>query len=112
MHVGAEVGAAVEAGCAAAAAARLGPFAPTLSPPSLLHDALQPKQFQGIYQGLYEREELRYGSAEGVGVDAEEVEALVRAPGRQQGARWASPGAQGGCREAAHWACLHLAPAP
>jgi hypothetical protein len=40
--------------------------------------ALQPKQFQGIHQALYEREELRYGTAEGVGVDAEEVEVLVK----------------------------------
>lgn len=38
----------------------------------------QPKQFAGIHQALYEREELRFGTAEGVGVDAEEVEALVR----------------------------------
>lgn len=41
---------------------------------------MQPKQFAGIWQGLYEREELRFGGAEGVGVDAEEVEALVRLP--------------------------------
>lgn len=33
--------------------------------------ALQPKQYAGIFQALYEREELRYGTAEGIGVDAE-----------------------------------------
>ena len=50
---------------------------PHLAPPRLP----QPKQFQGIFDSLYEREELRFGSADSIGVDAEEVEALVRAGG-------------------------------
>lgn len=35
--------------------------------------APQPKQFAGIHQALYEREELRFGGPDGIGVDAEEV---------------------------------------
>ncbi|PRW51003.1 NAD(P)-binding Rossmann-fold superfamily isoform 1 [Chlorella sorokiniana] len=42
------------------------------------HFRVPPKQFQGIFDSLYEREELRFGSADGIGVDAEEVEALVK----------------------------------
>lgn len=42
------------------------------------HFRVHPKQFAGIHQSLFEREELRFGSAEGVGVDAEEVEVLVK----------------------------------
>lgn len=49
------------------------------------------KQFAGIHAALYEREELRFGSADGVGVDAQEVEALVREVWRGRSAR-AAPG--------------------
>lgn len=72
-------------------------MAPGPPPPGTLHPApAQPKQFQGIYQGLYEREELRFGSAEQIGVDAEEVEALVRR--RRRGAPAGMPHAAAGCR--------------
>ncbi|KAL4443221.1 hypothetical protein ABPG75_010976 [Micractinium tetrahymenae] len=42
------------------------------------HFRVQPKQFAGIHQALYEREELRFGGPDGIGVEAEEVEVLVK----------------------------------
>ncbi|EFN56689.1 hypothetical protein CHLNCDRAFT_21979 [Chlorella variabilis] len=55
------------------------------------HFRVQPKQYAGIFQALYEREELRYGTAEGIGVDAEEVEVLVKELWRGRSARAPHP---------------------
>ncbi|KAI3426846.1 hypothetical protein D9Q98_006792 [Chlorella vulgaris] len=55
------------------------------------HFLVQPRQFTGIYDALVEREELRFGTAEGVGVDAAEVEALVKDVWRGHSARRPHP---------------------
>ncbi|KAL4854230.1 tRNA threonylcarbamoyladenosine dehydratase [Chlorella vulgaris] len=55
------------------------------------HFLVQPRQFTGIYDALVEREELRFGTAEAVGVDAAEVEALVKDVWRGHSARRPHP---------------------